>query len=84
MPFVAGELIEATFDSKTGHFVASYWASPNGESELFLSKDRTYKNGYEMIILPKEQLSLEENGNYHKIKYLGQQKKKISISIHKL
>jgi hypothetical protein len=46
LPRVAGELEEFCFNTTSGHFYASYWGIPKGETVLFLGKERVYDNLY--------------------------------------
>lgn len=49
----AGNLLRSSYSVETGHFSALYEATPGGTSELFLSKNRVYKEGYTIDVFPK-------------------------------
>ena len=52
----AGHLIEMIYRVETGHFSAVYEATPGGISELYMSRNRIYKNGYTIDAFPREDI----------------------------
>ena len=73
-----------TYRVETGHFSALYEATPGGISELYLSRNRIYKNGYSLDIYPKEEMEETENGNIIELLYVGSSPKQILVTVEKL
>jgi len=71
----AGHLLSMTYRVETGHFSARYEATPGGVSELYLSRNRLYKNGYLISASPSEEVEFLEKGNIVEIVYKGSQKR---------
>ena len=82
LPRVAGVLEESFFNTTSGHFTASYWAVPGGETVLFLAKERVYGNNYVINIYPENETLFKEDGNFVTIKYNGSESnKKILVTV---
>ena len=77
----AGHLLNMTYRVETGHFSAVYEATPGGVSELYLSRNRVYKNGYTLDAFPKDDIEFTENGNIIEILYSGTEKKQILLTV---
>lgn len=48
----AGHLLRSNYRVETGQYSALYEATPGGTSVLYLSRNRVYKNGYNLDIFP--------------------------------
>lgn len=80
----AGHLLEMEYRVETGHFKAVYQAVPGGTSELYLSKNRIYKNGYSLNVYPKSDIKIAESANYIYITYTGTESRQVLVTVDKL